>query len=98
MRINGDVGATAFLISMVAVPAESKIPTPTTTAVFAFVHAINFKVPWRRVKVEAEAAAPLANATAVTDVASVAGAPWTELAEMSPAMMAVVEGMPRRLK
>ena len=51
-----------------------------------------------RVKVEVEAAAPFATATAVTDFASATGAACTEFAEIAPAMMAVVELTPRRAK
>jgi hypothetical protein len=50
---------------MVVVPAASNTLTPTTIAVFAFVHAISFKAPLMRVKVELLAAVPLAIAAAV---------------------------------
>jgi hypothetical protein len=59
---------------VVTVPAGSNTHAPTTIAVFAFAHAITFKAPFVRATVEAEAAAPLVIATAVTDFASASGA------------------------
>src|SRR5476649_1750698 len=56
------------------VPPASKIPMPMAIAVFDLIHVIIFSVPFTRVKVEMEAAAPLAIATAVTDFASATGA------------------------
>src|SRR5665213_107667 len=65
---------TALWMMTVVVPAASNTIAPATIAVFAFVHAIIFNAPLMRVKVEVEAAASLAIATAVTDFASATGA------------------------
>src|SRR5208283_34649 len=70
----------------------------TTIADFILVQAIIFNAPLMRVKVEPLAAAPLASATAVTDFANDNGAAWTELAEIAPAMISVVELTPRFVK
>ena len=51
-----------------------------------------------RVKVEPLAATPFVIATKVTDFAKPTGAAWTELAEIAPAMMAVVALTPRFVK
>ena len=59
---------------MDVVPMARMAAMPATTAVFAFVHAIIFNAPLMRVKVEVEAVAPLASATAVTVLASATGA------------------------
>ena len=59
-------------IVIIVVPAASNTLTPTTIAVFAFVHAIIFNAPWMRVKVELLAAVPLAIATAVRSAAHAA--------------------------
>ena len=56
-------GFAIVLTATVVVPAASKTHALATITVFAFVHAIILKAPFRRVKVEAEAAAPLATAT-----------------------------------
>ena len=56
------------------------------------------RVAFTRVKVEVPAAAPLAIATAVAELASAAGAAWTELPEIVPAMIAVVKTTPRFAK
>ena len=69
---------------------------PNTLAVFIFDQAISFNAPLMRVKVELPDAAPWARANTVTDFASAAGAAWTQFAEIAPAMIAVVEEMPRR--
>src|SRR5208283_1513592 len=61
------------LITIVPVVAAKTTATPTTIVVFAFVHAIIFKAPLMRVKVEPLAAAPLVIATAVAIFASRAG-------------------------
>ena len=70
--------------AVVPIPS-SAIATPAMV-VFVFVHAITFNAPFTRVKVEVEAAAPLASATAEMVLARPAGAAWTELAEIAPAM------------
>ena len=77
------------------VPAASNITTPAAITVFALVHAIIFNAPLIRVKVEVEAVAPFASATAVMVLANVTGAGSTVLAEIASAMAAVVEFTPR---
>ena len=72
--------------------------TPTTTAVFALVHAIIFKAPFTRVKVEVDAAAPWASARAEIAFAKPTGAAWTELTEIVSAILVVVEVTPRLKK
>src|ERR1017187_10477557 len=79
----------------VVVPTASNTPTLTTTAVFAFVHAIIFNAPFTRVKVEPLAAAPFATATAEIIFAKPAGAACTEFAEIAPAMSVADSVTPR---
>ena len=62
------------MTATIAVAPTSATTIPVTMEVFAFDHAIIFKAPLMRVKVEAEAVAPLTIATAVTDFARTAGA------------------------
>src|SRR5579863_2399579 len=80
------------------VPVAKRSAAEVITTVFALDQAINFNAPCARVKVEAEAAAPLASATAESVLANPAGAAWTELAETAPAMIAVVDTTPRFAK
>ena len=67
-----------------------------TPADFILVHAISFKVPFTRVKVD-DPTAELFTAVMEIVVAKPTGAAWTELAETAPAM-AVVELTPRLVK
>src|SRR5471030_909219 len=62
------------LMTIAVVPVAKMTAATATTAVFALVHAIIFNAPLMRVRVEVEAVAPLAIATAVIDFASVTGA------------------------
>src|SRR6185436_12444754 len=70
----------------------------TAMGVFALVQAIIFKAPLTRVKVEMEAVAPSAIATAVAVFARTAGAAWTEFSEMASVRAAAGKAMPRRVK
>ncbi len=76
-------------------PAARINNAPVTAAILIFCQAIIFSVPFTRVAVEILAIAPFAIARAVTGFSSVTGAAWTELEEITPAMIAVVELTPR---
>ena len=63
------------------------------SAILSFIQVITLIVPFTRARVEAATAGPLMT-VAVMVVANPTGAAWAELAEMAPAMMAVVEETP----
>src|ERR1700677_3006406 len=81
-----------------APPPMRRTQTPAMTVDFVFDQAISFKAPLRRVKVEAEAVAPLASAMVVAVFERVAGAAWTALAEMAATMAAEARVTPRLAK
>ena len=66
--------AFAFRTKVAIPPPSNRTPAATMTVVLVFDHAISFNAPLIRVKVEVEAVAPSAIATAVAVFARTAGA------------------------
>src|SRR5271154_2825470 len=91
------VHGTALTTSTLAPVARSMVAL-TSSADFALLHAMSFNAPLMRVKVDALAAAPLAIAAAVTEVARAGGAAWTEWAAITPAITTPVDLTPRLVK
>jgi len=77
----------------VIAPPASNNAAVMPSANLSFIQVITLSVPFTRARVEAATAGPLIT-VAVMVVANPMGAAWAELAEMAPAMMAVVEETP----